>query len=52
MTDMRVQALATEEVGFPWAQKWAGWQRLDEVSGVAAFPGGATKAFGSDFSKM
>ena len=49
---MRVQALATQEVGFPWAQKWAGWQRLDEVSGIAAFPGGATKAFGSDFSKM
>ena len=36
----------------PMGSKWAGWQRLDEVSGVAAFPGGATKAFGSDFSKM
>ena len=50
---MRVQALATQEVGgFPRAQNGRVEQRLDEVSGVAAFPAGATKAFGSDFSKM
>ena len=51
---MRVQALATQEVAsFAWANLGrVGNILMDEVSGVAAFPGGATKAFGSDFSKM
>ena len=51
---MRVQALATQEVaGLAWAKtRRVGNIFMDEVSGVAAFPGGAAKAFGSDFSKM